>query len=577
MSEKLNFFSAIKFLSQYMKGFKKQFIMFYFGWLVDSILAIVMPILFGIMIDEIVYYQNTKSFVEIAFLYFVCILFSGGLYFLVYAQHGYLMNMFVFSIRKDVFAHLQRCTAKYMADSSTGEILAILHRYPEECMHFVIRNLIHSVNGTLLILLYTAYLTIVNWRIGTIAFAMGLLSVFVNTRFKGKIRKLGEEEREQYEKNVSWLYEVITALRDIRMLGARRRVEEIFETNQNRLFHIGIKSGITVLTTENIISFINLAVRLFLYGIAAIEAARGNMSLGTLTVIFNFYGKLTEQISMTSTRYLDSQNRISFIQRIYDFLHTSTEQGGTKDLDITRGQILFRDVFFEHEKGDSLIQNLTLKIRSGEHVAIVGRSGCGKTTLAHLLIGFYQPQDGEIIIDGQQISECKLESLRQGIGLVQQDVLIFDGSIRQNLLMGNSHATEEQLIKAYQSAGLGEFMESLEHGMDTVIGTQGIGLSGGQKQRIAIARIYLKNPSIVIFDEATSALDRDTEEAIHKEWKKALAGKTAIVIAHRQSSVMLCEQVVILEDGYIVERGTPADMIETSRQFKMLFAVKEEV
>ena len=191
MSEDMNFNTAIKFLATYMKNFKKQFIMFYFGWLLDSILMIVMPILFGIMIDEIVYYQNIETFINISLLYFVCILFSGGLFFIVYAQHGYLMNMFVFSIRRDVFSHLQKCNANYMSNSSTGEILAILQKYPEECMHFIIRNIIHAVNGVLLILLYTIYLMLIDWGIGILVFVTGIFSVVVNTKFKRTIRQFG--------------------------------------------------------------------------------------------------------------------------------------------------------------------------------------------------------------------------------------------------------------------------------------------------------------------------------------------------------------------------------------------------
>lgn len=228
MNQKLNYFSAIKFLSKYMNEYKKHFLMFYFGWFVDSILTILMPILFGIMIDEIVYYQNVESFMRIAMLFLVCILFSGGLYFLLYAQHGYLMNMYVFSIRKDVFKHLQKCDARYLANASTGEILAILQNYSEQCMHFVIRNIIHTVNGILLIVLYAVYLVLIDWRIGLVAFSTGVFSVFINTRFKGKIRKLGTEEREYYGKNVSWLYEIFTAMRDIRMLGAQKKVEGCF-------------------------------------------------------------------------------------------------------------------------------------------------------------------------------------------------------------------------------------------------------------------------------------------------------------------------------------------------------------
>lgn len=576
MSRKLNYFSAIKFLSKYIKNFTKHFVMFYFGWLVDSVLTMVMPILFGIMIDEIVYYQNIGLFIKIALVFLVCILFSGALYFLLYAQHGYLMNMFVFSIRKELFEHLQECDAGYMANATTGEIIAVVQDYPEQCMHFIIRNIIHTVNGILLLVLYTVYLIIIDWRIGLIAFVTSVVSVFLSTRFKGKIRSLGDEERNYYGKHVSWLYEVFNAMRDIRILGAEQKVEETFETNQNQLFKVGIKNNIITLSAENVQSFFNLVVQLIIYGIAAYLAFQGNLTLGTLTVILSFYSKLSSQISIVSSRYLDAQNRVSYIQKIYDFLQVPMEQGGPNDLYITNGEITYNNVTFGYEDKDSVLKNITLKINPGERVALVGKSGCGKTTLVHLLVGFYQTKNGEICVDGQNLAECNLKSIRQSIGLIQQDVLVFDGTIRQNLLMGNLHATEKQLLEACEAAGLSEFVVTLPKGIDTIIGKDGIGLSGGQKQRIAIARIYLKNPKIVIFDEATSALDKETEEAIHHTWKTVLKDKTSIVIAHRESSVMLCERAIILENGMIVESGNPVEMRTNSETYRTLFAIKEE-
>lgn len=573
--KKLNYFSAIAFLKKFMQGYRKNFIMFYLGWLVDSILALILPILFGIMIDEMVYYQNLDAFVRISLFFLICILFSGGLYFLLYAQHGYLMNMFVFSIRRAVYRHLQKCDTQYLVNASTGEILAVLQNYPTQCMHFIIRNMIHLYNGILMALLYGVYLIVIDWRIGLAVLLAAVLSVFVNTRFKKRIRDLGDEERKAYGEYAGWIYEVITALRDIRMLGGRKRIEESFERKQKTIFGIGVRTGISSLTAQNVISFVNLAIRLIIYSISAYMAFCGNMTLGTLTVIFAFYDKLANKIGYISQNFLDGQTRVSYIQSIYDFLQSPMEPKKIDKLEIRDGGILFSNVSFGYENREKLLKDITLAVCPGERVAIVGKSGCGKTTLAYLLLGFYRMQEGCIEIDGQKLSECDLRSIRGGIGYVQQDVLIFDGTVRQNLLMGNLHAEEEEIIGAYRAAGLGEFVDSLPEGLDTVIGSEGIGLSGGQKQRIAIARIYLKNPKIIIFDEATSALDNETEKEIHQAWKTVLAGKTAIIIAHRQSSVMLCDRVIMLENGIIAETGTPDKMAEESKRFKTLFAIKE--
>lgn len=571
---RLNYRSAIGFLKKYMRGYRRHFMMFYAGWLADSLLAVLLPVLFGIMIDEAVYYRNLHSFGAVALVFLLCILFSGGLYFLLYAQHGYLMNMFVFSIRRDVFRHLQKCDAGYMANASTGEILVLLQDYPVQCMHFIVRNMIHLYNNVLMAILYGAYLCAADWHIGLTALLTAFFSVLINMKCRKKIGSLGQEEREAYGSYAGWMYEVITALRDIRMLRGEGKIERTFEKKQKELFRIGAAAGISSLTAQNMIAFSNLVIQLVIYGLAAYMAACGKMTLGTLTVIFSFYTKLSDKIAYISQNFLDAQGRVSYIQRIHDFLRAPTEPKRTERLEIREGSISFSGVSFGYKSGEPLLHKITLTIPAGEHMALVGKSGCGKTTLARLLVGFYRPQEGMIAIDGQRLDACALDSVREEIGYVQQDVLIFDGSIRQNLLMGNRHAEEEQLIRAYEEAGLAPFIESLPDGLDTIIGSKGMGLSGGQKQRLAIARIYLKNPKILIFDEATSALDSETESAIHQAWRKVLTGKTALVIAHRQSSVMLCDRCIILENGQVAETGIPARMAVESERFRTLFAMK---
>lgn len=221
------------------------------------------------------------------------------------------------------------------------------------------------------------------------------------------------------------------------------------------------------------------------------------------------------------------------------------------------------------------MENLDLHIYGGEKMAVVGESGCGKTTLSYMLLGFYEPNSGQIEIDGQNIAECSLHSIRDNVGVVQQDVLIFDGTVRYNIMLGNECASEEEMVSACKAAGVYDFIMEMEDGFDTLLGRGGRELSGGQKQRIAIARIYLKNPPIIIFDEATASLDNETEAQIHAAWKKVLEGRTAIVIAHRQSSVMLCDRAAIMKDGCIIQIGSPEEMLRSNDDFRRLFAIQE--
>jgi ABC-type multidrug transport system fused ATPase/permease subunit len=216
---------------------------------------------------------------------------------------------------------------------------------------------------------------------------------------------------------------------------------------------------------------------------------------------------------------------------------------------------------------------LDLEICPGEKLALVGKSGCGKTTIASLMIGLFTVKSGKILIDGQELSDCSLRSIRGNIGIVQQDVLLFDGTIRENLLLAKRDATDDELWQTCEKAGIADFLRETSHGLDTVIGKAGVGLSGGQKQRLAIARIYIKNSPIIIFDEATSALDHETELAVHSAWRSLLCGRTAIIIAHRQSSVMLCDRAVLIEDGRVAVSGTPDELAMNDEKVRELFAI----
>ncbi len=577
MNEKLNYFTAIKFLSKYIKKYKSNFILFYIGWFFETILSIVIPIIFGVMIDEIVYYQNLDTFIKISLIFLMILVFSCVLYFFIYAQHHYLMSMYTFDIKMDAFRRMQEATAEFMNNISTGDVMADLQDYSEECMHFVIRNVIHFVNGIISIIVISVYLFFLDWKIGASVLIMAPIAVLINIKFSGKIRNYSDKRREDYGNYVGWLFEILSSLRDIRLLNAQKKVDEKFTESHKKIFTSDIKSSISIMTAENIISFVNLLIQLVIFTIVGFLSMTNSITIGSFIVSLSFFSILESNIKGTSSRFLDMSNRISYIQHVYELMNAPIEDSRKEknDLCITEGNISFNNLKFTYNDGSYVLKGLDLNISSGDRFALVGKSGCGKTTLAYILLGFYQPQCGEIIIDGQKLSECNLKSIRQNIGLVAQDVLIFNGSIKENILLGNKKATDEEIVSACKQVGLWDFITTLPGGLDTVIGTEGMNVSGGQKQRIAIARIYIKNPKIIIFDEATSALDSQTEIEIHNAWKDVLAGRTSIVIAHRQSSVMMCDKAAIIENGKICEIGIPEKMIRESNTFKTLFAIKE--
>ncbi|MBO9609607.1 MAG: ABC transporter ATP-binding protein [Paenibacillaceae bacterium] len=575
--KRLTYFGAIKFLSRYIGRHRKNFVMFYLGWFFDMLLGIVMPILFGIMIDEIVYHQNLDAFLRISLVFVVMSVFSCVLYFLIYAQHQYLMSMYVYDIQRDIFRHLHQSSATFLSDAKTGDMIATVQHYARECMHFVIRNIIHMINGCINLVLISLYIFLISPWIGLLMVVSVPVSVIINAHFGKKIRAYSDEQRNHYGGYVSYIYEVFTAIRDIRLLGTAKKVKGTIVERHRKMFAVNIKAGVSTLTAQNMIAGTNLVIQLAIFTLTAYLVSRGQMTIGLLTVVMSYFVALTSQVRQTSNSYLDAQNRVGYIQRIYDFMNAPTEEmwQGKAGLAVPQGEIIVKGVTFAYPKSSDVLRDFSLHIRPGEKIALCGKSGCGKTTFGYMLLGFYEAQKGSITIDGQSLNDCSLQSIREQIGMISQHVLLFDGSIKANMLLGKPRASDSEIISCLQKAGIWDHVSGLPSGMDTIIGTNGIGLSGGQKQRIAIARIYLRNPSILIFDEATSSLDSETERHIHEAWEKVLGGRTSIIIAHRQSSVMLCDRAAILENGRVIEIGTPQEMAHASTAFQQLFALRE--
>ncbi len=576
---KLNFWTSFKFLYKYLKGHRVQLLAFYIGWLLNTALGIVTPILFGLMINQIVYYSNVDLFLKLSIAFAAEMLFTCILYFLFYQIHAYIRTMFIMKIQNDIFSHMNDADAQYMADAKTGDIITTIQWYTSESLNFIVRNILYVANSIITVLFSAVYIFRISWQIGILSLLSFPLSMLISYFSGKKIRDCSDEQRDKYSDYVSWLFEMLTGLRDIRFLGAERRATHQFVEGHRKMFKTDIKASVVSLTAHKCIEACMLIVQLAIYAFAAWSSFAGNMSIGTFIVVITFVNKLTGGAKFITDSHMDAQNRISNIQKIYDFLHVRSEKSwqGNTDLQISNGAVSFRDVTFAYRPDINVIDSLSLEIKPGEKLALVGESGCGKTTLAYMLIGFYSPAAGNILIDSQNIADCSLSSVRKNIGIVQQDVLLFDDTIRNNLQLGKFGASEAEMISACERAGIWDFIRTLPEGLDTVIGPDGIGVSGGQRQRIAIARIYLKDPKIIIFDEATSALDEETENLIHEVWQNVLKNRTTIIIAHRKNSVMLCERVALLENGRIAEIGIPSEMELHSERFRKLFDIKDDM
>lgn len=573
---KLNHRTALVFLNRFLDGLRFEFVLFYFGWLFDTLIGILTPVLFGIMINQIVYYRNLPLFIRIGALFFAVSVFSSILYYWIYKIYSDFWGQIISRVRFRIYQVIQKMEAEELSNANYGDMLDLMQNKVYECVNFIVRNIIHNINNFLAIIVCFIIVVIINPWVGLLLFAIAPLSVFISWKFGKRVREERYQNQLRYGSYIGWLYEMFSSLKDIRLLGAEGRVMNLFHRQQKELMDSDVKAGITSLKSEHIIANVNTGIQMLLYAVLAYFSLKENLSIGSIVVVLTYFSELKRRFNKVSNTYMDAQYRLSVIGRIKEMIEKPTEEqwAGREEMFVKKGEISFEDLSFSFQEKEPVIKEFDLRIEPGQKIALVGESGCGKSTLAYLLLGFYKPSKGVVKIDGKNISDFSLESIHRNIGVVQQDVLIFDGTIRENIMIGNETATEEEMLAACRAAGVYDFVMELEDGFETVLGTRGRQLSGGQKQRISIARVYLKNPAILIFDEATSSLDNETEALIHDAWASVLKNRTAIIITHRQSAALLCDEVALMKNGRIIERGTPPWLEEHSEEYRILFALQ---
>jgi ABC-type multidrug transport system fused ATPase/permease subunit len=543
----------------------------------DYALFIVVPIVSGITIDQIVYYQNTTIFLALGLLQLSIVAFYCYNYFITYNQHSYLTSRFTYNIKSDAFKHLMKCSPKYLSGTSTGELMTIIDNYTGEALNFFIKNLIHNINNFLNVLFCIIYIFIISWKLGLIVMVIVPISVAISRYYGEKFRVYAAEKQQRYSKYNGKVFEMLNSLRDIKLLSAQKKVFNDFTHENKTIIKFNIRSSLTQMNGQNILNGSQLILQLLLFLALAYFASVNEITIGSLIVVLAYYADVRLCAGALVNSHLDAKMRVEYIKSLYDFTKEPEEddlsEGET--LILKDGIIQYNNVSFQYDE-KPLLKNITFQIKCGQKVGIVGKSGCGKSTLSYMLLRFYEPQKGEIQIDNVPINKVSLQSLRENIGIVLQETFLFNATIRENISFGSDEISDEDIFMACQRAGIADFIKSLPEQLDTVIGDGGRGISGGQSQRIAIARIYLQNPQIIIFDESTSSLDDETEKDIFDAWDEVLRGKTTIVIAHRLNSILRCDEAIVIKDGEIYETGCPKDLMLHSDYFKKVFAKEGE-
>ena len=566
-----------RFISYY-KPHKKLLFFDMMAALFISIIGMVYPIVTRKMLNEYIPEKMYKTIIIAGLI--VLALYVMRMFLRYFVQYyGHIIGVRMQSqMRRDLFGHLEKLPFRFYDDNETGKIMTrITSDLFEVCelAHHGPENLLIS---TVMIILSFTYLLTIDWILTLIIFACVPILIVVTVHYRKAMKRAFDARRKS---NATINAAVESSITGIRVTKAYTNANKEIEK-----FAVGDKEFVdasygaydamakfhcsTMFITEVFNVIILIAGGLFLYA-GRIDFA----DYSTFIVSVNLFISPVNTLIGFMEQF---QNGVSGFKRFVEIMDEEPEKDteGAMELGVARGVIEFKDVNYSYDNSKEVLRNVNLKLEKGRKLALVGPSGGGKTTLCHLLPNFYKLKDGDgsILIDGIDIKNLTLESLRKNIGIVQQDVFLFAGTIRENILYGNLDASEEEMIEAARRANIHDYICTLEKGYDTEIGERGVKLSGGQKQRLSIARVFLKDPAILILDEATSALDNTTEVLIQGALDELCRGRTTIVVAHRLSTIRNADEIAVVMDGVISERGTHEELIEKGGTYKNLYALQ---
>lgn len=566
-----------RFLSYY-KPHKRLLVWDLLASLLISLIGMVYPIVTNKMLNDYIpnklYATVVLAGVVVLVLYVLRMLLR---YFVQYYGHLIGVGMQK-AMRQDLFSHLEKLPYRFYDNHETGRIMtritSDLFEVCELAHHGPENLLICSV----MILLSFGYLISIDWILTLIIFTCVPILVVVTMHCRKAMKKAFDDRRKSNAVINAAVESSITGIRVTKAYTNAKLEEEKFARGNEQFVDASRRAYKAMALFHSSTSFVTDIFNVFILIAGGLFLYAGRISFGdysTFIVSVNlFIGPVNTLIAFME----QYQNGVSGFKRFVEIMDEApeAEKEDAVTLDRVDGVIEFKDVTYAYEEGKDVLHNVDLRLEKGCKLALVGPSGGGKTTLCHLLPNFYRLPEGcgSITIDGTDIRDMTLTSLRKHIGIVQQDVFLFAGTIRENILYGRPDATEEEMIAAAKQANIHDYITTLEKGYDTEIGERGVKLSGGQKQRLSIARVFLKDPAILILDEATSALDNTTEVLIQQSLDELCKGRTTLVVAHRLSTIRNADEIAVVIGGRITERGTHDDLIARDGTYKKLYSLQ---
>ncbi len=564
-------------LLTYMAPYKGQMLLGVVIILLSGFLASLGPYLLKVTLDEVLPSEN----LEMLFL------IVGGLAFIIVLNiqlFKYRVSLVtrigqnaIFQIREDVFNHLQKLPFSYYDERPHGKIIVRVVNYINAISDLLSQGVIDVLAELVALVMVLVFMFSLHWKLALICVVVTPVTFtfvfFVRRRFHKELQILNNKKANMN----AYIHESISGLKVTQLFVREEENMAILETlmteNKNQFMR---SKRIKFLATP-ILNFSEVSVTLMILLVGANWIGNEGITLGIIVAFLGYMGQFWQPMSKISDFYAQVADALSYLERIFEILEETPEIAdgvGAIEVESIKGDVTFDQVTFSYEKGRPILENLSLDVTAGETIAVVGPTGAGKSTIIHLISRFYEVDCGSVAIDGHNVNDITLKSLRKNMGVMQQDTFIFSANVRENIRYGRLNATDKEIEEAAKAVCAHEFIMSMEEGYDTQVHENGSRLSIGQKQLIGLARIFLANPSIIILDEATASIDTETEREIQKGLEVLFKGRTTFVIAHRLSTIRNADRILYIDGGRIVEQGSHNDLLKEKGHYWDLYATQ---
>lgn len=554
--------------------YKKQITGAFICMIIMSLANILLIPLIGKLSEAV----GAKSFVMLN----IVVLAAIGLYFLrglaTYGQ-GYLTSFvghrLVADLRINVFKHLQDLSLEFFAKWRTGEVISRITNDISIVQQAIMSSVMDILPSLVTLVGVMGYLIYLNWRLTLITLLVIPLLSWIIKKFGVEMHEVSRDAQRKAADITSILQETISGVRVIKAFATEKQEIKKFSEESEKSFWLSLKQSQINVTQTPLLAFLQMLAVALVIWYGSFEVVSGRLKAADLIAFFAGVAMIADPISRLGNINSTIQQALASAERIFEVIDikpTIVENPNPIELLPIKGKVEFKNVSFKYEQNEKgILHNVNLSANPGEIIALVGRSGAGKSTLVNLIPRFYDPQDGDIFIDGLSLKDLKLETYRKQLGIIHQEIVLFSGTIRDNIAYAKVDALDEEVEMAAKSANAHDFILELPDGYNSMIGERGIRLSGGERQRIAIARALLMNPKILIFDEATSALDSESEQKVQEAMGRLMAGRTVFIIAHRLSTVQHATKIIVLDEGQIIEEGSHDALLNAGGLYKKLY------